>query len=101
MSTARYATAGSAIRTLRGCQEVSPRCSLAELGGETKVIQVPRFGATMTTINHERLLERFIRYVQVETTAGDITKAVPSSPGQLVLGKIIVEELKAIGLKDA
>lgn len=55
----------------------------------------------MATINHQRLLERFIRYVQVDTTAGDVTKAVPSSPGQLVLGKIMVEELKAIGLKDA
>lgn len=55
----------------------------------------------MTAINHERLLERFIRYVQVDTTAGDVSKAVPSSPGQLVLGKILVEELKAIGLKDA
>jgi tripeptide aminopeptidase len=47
------------------------------------------------------LLDRFLRYVRVETTAVDETEAYPSSPGQLELGKILVKELLALGLKDA
>jgi len=49
----------------------------------------------------DSLLDRFLRYVKVETTAVDETEAYPSSPGQLELGKILVKELLALGLKDA
>lgn len=52
-------------------------------------------------INQERLLDRFVRYVQVHTTADDATDRYPSSPGQLELGRILVEELRALGLTDA
>ncbi len=48
----------------------------------------------------ETLLDRFCRYVKVETTAVEETKAVPSSKGQLVLGKMLAEELRALGLQD-
>lgn len=47
------------------------------------------------------LLDRFLRYVKVETTAVEETESYPSSPGQFDLGRILVEELKAIGLEDA
>ncbi|HVW38845.1 MAG TPA: peptidase T, partial [Pirellulales bacterium] len=52
-------------------------------------------------MNQERLLERFLRYVRIDTTAGDGSAGYPSSPGQLVLGRLLVEELLAIGLNDA
>lgn len=52
-------------------------------------------------IHAERLLERFLRYVQVDTTAGQPGLAYPSSPGQLVLGRMLVDELRAIGLDAA
>ncbi len=52
-------------------------------------------------INADRLLDRFLRYVQIDTTAGEPGGAVPSSPGQLVLGKLLVEELQAMGIADA
>lgn len=52
-------------------------------------------------INSERLLERFIRYVKIDTTAGDVGVTYPSSPGQLELGRLLVAELKALGLADA
>ena len=52
-------------------------------------------------MNSERLLERFLRYVQVDTTAVDDTDDYPSSPGQWELGKMLVAELKEIGLADA
>jgi tripeptide aminopeptidase len=49
----------------------------------------------------DSLLDRFLRYVKVETTAVDETESYPSSKGQLELGKLLVKELLALGLKDA
>jgi len=48
----------------------------------------------------DTLLERFFRYVKVETTAVEETDKYPSSEGQLELGKILVEELKALKLDN-
>ena len=48
----------------------------------------------------DTLLDRFMRYVKVETTAVDETEDIPSSPGQLVLGKMLAEEMKALGLEN-
>ncbi|MBU0638533.1 MAG: peptidase T [Planctomycetes bacterium] len=45
----------------------------------------------------DTLLDRFCRYVKVETTAVEETKDYPSSPGQLELGKMLTAELKALG----
>jgi tripeptide aminopeptidase len=47
------------------------------------------------------VLERFLRYVRVDTqSARDRTRS-PSTPGQLDLARMLVEELRAIGLADA
>ena len=51
-------------------------------------------------INHSRLLGRFLRYVQIDTTAGEPGGGYPSSKGQLVLGKLLADELREMGLKD-
>jgi tripeptide aminopeptidase len=51
-------------------------------------------------INHARLLGRFLRYVQIDTTAVEGASTYPSSPGQLVLGKLLADELREMGLKD-
>lgn len=50
---------------------------------------------------NDRLLERFLRYVAVDTTARDDAGCYPSSPGQLELGRMLVEELHAMGIADA
>jgi len=47
------------------------------------------------------LLERFQRYVRVDTQSSPDTGTEPSTPGQLELGRLLVEELRAIGLDDA
>ncbi len=47
-----------------------------------------------------KVLERFLRYVQVDTTAIPEAGAYPSSKGQLVLGRMLADELRAIGLSD-
>ncbi len=52
-------------------------------------------------MNRQRLLERFLRYVRIHTTADEAATDYPSSPGQLVLGKLLVDELLAMGVEDA
>lgn len=47
------------------------------------------------------LLERFCRYVKIDTTAVEGTDKYPSSDGQGELGRLLVDELKALGLSDA
>jgi tripeptide aminopeptidase len=47
------------------------------------------------------LLERFLRYVRIDTKADEKSTTYPSSPGQLVLGKMLKDELLAMGLTGA
>ncbi len=49
----------------------------------------------------DTLLDRFLGYVKVETTAVEQTDKYPSSAGQLELGKTLAAELKTLGIKDA
>jgi len=49
----------------------------------------------------EPLLDRFCRYARIDTQANESAGTYPSSPGQLVLGKMIVAELRALGIPDA
>jgi len=52
-------------------------------------------------INRSRLLHRFLQYVRLDTTADASSSSYPSSPGQLELGKLLVEQLKALSIGDA
>lgn len=45
--------------------------------------------------------ERFLRYVQIDTQSDPESKTVPSTAKQKNLGKLLVKELKAMGIKDA
>ncbi len=45
--------------------------------------------------------ERFLRYAQVETTSCEANECCPSTPGQKVLGEMLVRDLQALGVKDA
>ncbi|MHA1438059.1 MAG: peptidase T [Promethearchaeota archaeon] len=45
-------------------------------------------------------LKRFLNYIQIDTTANEKSVSFPSSEGQLKLGKLLVNELKALGLKN-
>lgn len=47
------------------------------------------------------LLERFERYVRIESTAARSRTSSPVSPGQLEMGRLLVGELQAAGLDDA
>src|SRR5690625_5350699 len=47
------------------------------------------------------VIDRFLRYVRIDTTADPDSDTVPSSPGQLELGHLLVDELRAMGISDA
>src|SRR5687767_6350419 len=47
------------------------------------------------------VLDRFLRYAAIDTRSDEHSTSVPSTPGQLVLMRILVAELLAIGVEDA
>lgn len=51
-------------------------------------------------MNTERLLDRFLEYVAIDTTANDAANGYPSSEGQWELGRLLVRQLTEIGLDD-
>jgi tripeptide aminopeptidase len=50
-------------------------------------------------MKHE-IIERFTKYVQVDTQSDPNSDTCPSTPGQWTLAKMLVEELKAIGMEE-
>jgi tripeptide aminopeptidase len=46
------------------------------------------------------IIERFTSYVKVDTQSNASNNSCPSSPGQLTLANMLVEELKAIGMEE-
>ena len=48
----------------------------------------------------DKIVERFKRYIAVDTKSDPDNEACPSTKGQLELGKILVEELAELGLSD-
>jgi tripeptide aminopeptidase len=46
------------------------------------------------------VLDRFLRYVQVDTRADETSKACPSTPGQMTLQRMLAEDLRGIGLDE-
>ncbi|MEG0771816.1 peptidase T [Clostridium sp.] len=47
-----------------------------------------------------KVVERFLSYVAYDTKSDGNTGVTPSTPGQMVLAKKLVEELKEIGMSD-
>ena len=47
------------------------------------------------------VLERFLRYVRIDTRSDEKSRTVPTTPGQLVLLRLLVEELHDLGIADA
>jgi tripeptide aminopeptidase len=46
------------------------------------------------------VLDRFLRYVTIDTRADESSTTCPSAPGQLVLQQMLADELRAIGVAD-
>ena len=49
----------------------------------------------------DTLLERFLRYVRMDTQADERSSTYPSTFGQLELGRLLRDELRILGLSDA
>ncbi len=63
--------------------------------------QVPSFTSPLAAALAPDVLDRFLRYVQIDTQSRRDRTGSPSTPGQLRLGGLLVQELKAAGLADA
>ncbi|GAB6989064.1 peptidase T [Paenibacillus pini] len=48
----------------------------------------------------QEIIERFISYAQVETQSNEESETCPTTPGQLTLAHMLVEELNAIGMQE-
>jgi tripeptide aminopeptidase len=55
----------------------------------------------IASINKQQLLERFVQYCSIGTAANPSSNAYPSSPGQLKLGQVLVQQLLEMGIADA
>lgn len=56
---------------------------------------------TLDSQDRKELLDRFLRYVQVDTQSDENSTSFPSTEKQKDLARMLVEELKALGLSDA
>ncbi|AWX56483.1 peptidase T [Brevibacillus brevis] len=48
----------------------------------------------------KEIMNRFISYAQVDTQSDENSETCPSTPGQLVLAQMLIDELKAIGMQE-
>lgn len=46
------------------------------------------------------LIDRFLEYVKFDTQSDELTNLTPSTPGQMVFARHLLEELKAMGLTE-
>ena len=46
------------------------------------------------------VLDRFLRYVQIDSRADDSSQTCPTTPGQLEMQRLLLGELRVIGLED-
>jgi tripeptide aminopeptidase len=62
---------------------------------------MPTFTSPLAESLSAEALERFQRYVRVDTQARREAAGSPSTPGQLELGRLLVAELEELGIADA
>ena len=51
-------------------------------------------------IYEKEVIDRLITYAQVDTQSDENSNTCPSTPGQLTLGQLLVDELKESGMQD-
>ncbi|MBP7096589.1 MAG: peptidase T [Spirochaetia bacterium] len=60
----------------------------------------PDYASLAARPEARELAERLDRYARIETTSDRHVEAIPSTPGQWNLSRLLVEELKALGVND-
>jgi tripeptide aminopeptidase len=68
--------------------------------GAWPLLADPRYPTPIAAELADDVLERFLRYVQVDTQSDDDSETYPSTAKQLDLGKMLADELREIGLED-
>lgn len=58
------------------------------------------YGSPLAAALREDVRERFLRYVQVDTQSARESQSVPTSSGQLELGRMLEHELRQLGLEE-
>ena len=46
------------------------------------------------------VLERFLKYISIDTTSSSKTNTIPSNKNEYILAKLLLKELKELGIKD-
>jgi len=62
---------------------------------------IPLAMMAQSKISNENALDKFLRYVKVDTQSQEDSKSYPSTAKQLDLANMLVKELKELGLQDA
>lgn len=63
---------------------------------------IVKYEAIMFDANYKfSVVDRFLKYVKIDTQSKEDSSTFPSDPKQLELSKILVEELKELGLNDS
>ncbi len=68
---------------------------------ETDTAAMTLHDNSFPVISPEAVAQRFLRYVAIDTKADRFSETSPSTPGQRILGDLLVAELLAMGLHDA
>jgi tripeptide aminopeptidase len=68
--------------------------------GDSPLLADPRYPTPIAAELSDDVLDRFLRYVQVDTQSDDDSETYPSTAKQLDLGKMLADELREIGLED-
>jgi tripeptide aminopeptidase len=68
--------------------------------GDWPPLADPRYPTPIAQALADDVLDRFLRYVQVDTQSDDDSETYPSTAKQLDLGKMLADELREIGLED-
>ena len=66
-----------------------------------RVSRVRKRKLATNDMNKQRLLQRFLQYVKIDTTAVDESETYPSSPGQMEIGKLLTQQMLEMGIADA
>ena len=78
----------------------SRRCARSSSGSEDSVPRAP-FSSQLAEELAPDVLDRFLRYARIDTQGAYRAGRRPSTEKQLELSRLLVEELRAIGLDDA
>lgn len=67
----------------------------------TMPLSQSRFSSPLAAALAGDVLERFLRYVRIDTQSQEDSETYPSTSKQLNLQRLLVDELRALGLEDA